>query len=151
MDFPKSSEDKTRLFVGYSRFEFALKETGYLARDKDGVARANWARFAKEDCLGDVMQEALQNPDARELAAEPPETQVTDDCKSWRWEPRMEKPVTTLFMFLVAAKGVRDNLFHGGKHGEDPRDDKLCRAAWHVLELCLKRHHEVRNAFEGKY
>jgi hypothetical protein len=63
----------------------------------------------------------------------------------------MAKPIKSLLTFFLAVNQVRDNLFHGGKHGEDPRDDVLCRAARVVLELCLERHHEVRKAFEYKY
>lgn len=151
IEVPKASGDKLRLFVAYSRFEFALKEAGYLARDDNGIARADWPRFAREKCLTDVMHVASKNPDVREMIARPPQSPITDDGKSWRWKECIEKPITSLLPFFLAVKQVRNNLFHGGKSGEDPRDDLLCRAAWSVLELCLKRHHAVRSAFEYRY
>ena len=148
---PDLSPAKLRLFVAYSRFEFALKEAGYILPDRRRIAHADWRSFANEECLKDVLQVAAADVDVREMIAEPPKVQASDDGKCWHWEETMEKPIQSLGAFFVATKRVRDNLFHGGKHGEDPRDDVLCRAAWAVLELCLKQHQAVRSMFEGKY
>jgi hypothetical protein len=138
------------LFVAYSRFEFALKECGYVT-SKPGIAYADWVSFAREDCLRDVMYEAAKNADVTELIQNPPRMQITNGKGSWGWDQENGKPVFTLKDFFEAIKQVRDNLFHGGKSGEDHRDEKLCRAAWAVLTLCLERHLGVRAMFEGRY
>jgi hypothetical protein len=151
IEIPQASPDKIRLFIAYSRFEFALKEARFLTRDGNGLVRANWKMFAKLSCLNDVLDVAAANSDVQEMLAKPPKLQVMKDGMYWDWEDRWTRPIADLNTFFNAVKQVCDNLFHGGKAGEDPRDDLLCRAAWHVLELCLERHHEVRMAFEGKY
>lgn len=148
---PTASEDKVRLFIAYSRFEFSLKENGYIRPDKDGIAHADWRAFAKEEALRDIFEEAKKDIDVRELIAKPPMTQITSNSQTWHWEERLPKPAPNLLALFLSVKTIRDNLFHGGKQGENPRDDQLCKAAWHVLQLCLDRHHAVRAMFEYKY
>ncbi|WP_119274884.1 hypothetical protein [Taklimakanibacter deserti] len=148
---PDTSPAQLKLFVGYSRFECALKECGYVV-PKAGIAHADWKRFAGEECLKDVMEIASDDADVKEMIADPPATQVTDGDGTWRWAAQIEAPIDALGQFFEAVKQVRDNLFHGGKHGENrERDDTLCRAAWVVLELCAERHPEVGSIFEYKY
>jgi hypothetical protein len=147
---PEASQDKLRMFVAYSRFEFALKECGFLRAGNDGIAHADWKRFAKAADLADVLKEAANDADVRAMIANPPQVQIVRG-KFLAWEEKIAKPIKAVLPLLLAVKAIRDNLFHGGKHGEDPRDDALCRAALVVMSLCLDRYHEVRNVFEGKY
>jgi len=107
-------------FFRFSRFEFALKENGYLMSHEPGTnAEPGWGEFvAKHSSKYKCCVNALQ------LLASPPEKQVVangealswrtvglDDCRS-----DLEKTVRLL-------KTVRNNLFHGGKHGSDDWDN----------------------------
>jgi len=148
---PAASDDVVRFFVAYSRFEFALKETSvFLTHDHDGTARPNWRAFSKHDALKDILVTLSDDPDVADLVSKPPMTQCTNGT-NLDWRSDIEAPIRSVHNLLRATKTVRDNLFHGGKSGEDPRTDTLCRAALRVLMACLERHHDVRMAFEGKY
>ena len=56
---PEASPDKIRLFIAYSRFEFALKECGYVTKTP-GIAYADWHRFARQASLRDVLKTAAR-------------------------------------------------------------------------------------------
>ena len=52
---------------------------------------------------------------------------------------------------IEAAKRVRNNIFHGGKHtphSPPERDAKLVQAARAVLEVCLLADAELKSEFE---
>lgn len=138
------------MFAAYSRFEFALKEYGFLRANKDGIAHADWKDFSEQIDPEGIVERAAKDADVREMIANPPRVQIVRD-KHLDWEERIPAPITKLDELLWAVKSVRNNLFHGGKRGDDPRDNSLCRASLIVLSLCLERHDGVRNIFEGKY
>jgi hypothetical protein len=50
---------------------------------------------------------------------------------------------------LNLVKGIRHNLFHGGKFLYDPaRDDRLLRCSIILLAACLELHPTVRQFYE---
>ena len=101
-------------FYWFSRFEFCLKENGYLRHDEPGSnAEPGWDKFVEKHAAA-----YTPSPAAKELLAAPPERQIviangeldwravgTADCKS------------DLAKIVRLVKTVRNNLFHGGKHG----------------------------------
>lgn len=101
-------------FYWFSRFEFALKENGYLKSHAEGTrAEPGWGEFSVK-----WRPHYRLSKEAEALIASPPARQVVglgdqlgwapvclDDCKS-----DLEKVVRLL-------NTVRNNLFHGGKHG----------------------------------
>lgn len=149
---PNASKAKITLFVAYSRMESALKQAGFVRPGPRRIAQADWRRFAEEPCLSDVLATASCDPDVQAMIADPPRTQIVRaDGRSLEWQEQFPVPLASLEDLLGAVKQVRDNLFHGEKHGDDPRDELLCRAAWTIIKLCLERHHEVGNLFGYRY
>ena len=135
-------------FVVFARFEFALKEAGYVSGAR-GYSEPDWRRFGRE------VAAAFQPPTAEESAAfdvpttQPPLRQVFRDNRlTWEPMPLRGPPVVRA---LEAAKRVRNNLFHGGKHtphSPEGRDAALVSAALTLLNACLQRHERVREAFD---
>jgi hypothetical protein len=142
-------------FAVFSRFEYALKRSGFLKR-QDGRAEPNWDEFA--NTLRGKLSEV---PDAqfiearRFLLAEPPKTQVVAQghlgwqdtlCGSGESEERY---------LLRLVSTVRNNLFHGGKYpypfasvDEPSRDTRLLQAAIAILQACLTSSPQVDSLFE---
>ena len=77
-------------FSAFSRFEFALKRTGYM-RNKD-VAEADWDEFA--DSLGPAFLEEIRVAKcAEELLKEPPRKLIRDGAKlNWREVKPVQRP-----------------------------------------------------------
>ncbi|WP_218145780.1 hypothetical protein, partial [Sphingobium sp. YR768] len=82
-----------------------------------------------------------------------------------RWPPQVQKYVSGQAVFcpvslkadtagggaIEAAKRVRNNLFHGGKHTPHSppyRDENLIRCASQILNACLEADANLRNEFE---
>ena len=147
---PEASNDKVAMFVTYSRFEFALKEAGFVGGADGDIASANWSKFARRKEFGDVLQAVSGDQDVADLIADPPKVQLRRG-NSFEWASQFDSPITSVDQLFLAVKAVRDNLFHGGKAGENKRDDSLCRAGVVVIHACLNRHQRVRDAFEYKY
>jgi hypothetical protein len=107
-------------FYWFSRFEFALKERGYLTSKRAGVrAEADWKGFV-------AAYENLYSasPEAEWLLASPPEVQVVGRAGTLTWcleETRSKESELAVIVRLL--KTVRNNLFHGGKHGPAGWDD----------------------------
>lgn len=156
VDFRKSEllpDGAERFFKIFSRFEFALKESGFLP-EKDGRALANWNAFAGALTM-DFFDDVVRSGRADTLLHNPPKRQISRN-RSLSFEPT-EAPKNTQ-QLLEAICMVRNNLFHGGKSGDpdadysDPhRNEKLIAESQWVLELALERHNDVRFAFEGRY
>jgi hypothetical protein len=109
-----------KFFLRFSRFEFALKETGYLKNHTEGrPAEPGWAQFEQNFKDGYV----LENAGARllELA---PQRQVVAAHSRLKFVPEtFAENVSELGKVTRLLKNVRNNLFHGGKHKPDGWDD----------------------------
>ena len=107
-------------FYKYSRFEFALKENGFLRNPSPGsAALPGWREFA------DTGYAAYRlSPEAADLIDAAPKCQVVGANGNLEWRDvdyrgfpgDLEKVIRLL-------QTVRNNLFHGGKHGADGWDD----------------------------
>ncbi|MDC9823971.1 hypothetical protein PRN20_09505 [Devosia sp. ZB163] len=106
-------------FYWFSRFEFALKECGYLKSKKVGAkAEASWDRFIDNHAEAYVLSNSgsalIEAAPQRQIVGAAdlefaPVTFAAADCDL--------KKVVTL------SNTVRNNLFHGGKHGHATWDD----------------------------
>lgn len=99
-------------FAVFSRFEFTLKETGFL-RVVNGRATPAWRQYGT----------SLSNP---------PQVQIGRE--TWAHAPLRGK--TRIAQALDAVTRVRNNLFHGGKHtphSPPGRDEKLIRTSLTLL------------------
>ena len=106
-------------FYWFSRFEFALKEKRFLKNEAIGArADPSWDKFVKAYRAAYVV-----SPAAEVLLAEKPRRQIVGD-PDHDFEDLLFSPNTADLDKVVAyARMVRNNLFHGGKHGHDQWDD----------------------------
>lgn len=124
-------------FYWFSRFEFALKENGLLKAGPHNSAQADWNKFIATFEMHYEIDIA-----AEELLANPPDVQVVDNGHAWRWSPlTLSDDQSNLSKITLILKTIRNNLFHGGKHGAEGWD-KPDR-----VEFLLSRGIQVLNSF----
>lgn len=123
-------------FYWFSRFEFSLKENGYLKNHIAGTtAEPGWDEFVKK-----WENQYPSSPEAEYLLYAPPERQIIGTCAELDWEPvGLQDCKSDLEKVVRLLKTVRNNLFHGGKHGsagwDDPdRTHKLLNASKSILD-----------------
>jgi hypothetical protein len=130
------SELAFEFFFAFSRFEFALKENQFLKRHTPGVrAEPGWSEYV-------AKWESAYKPSssAQLILDEKPEQQVVGLGDSLAWRPvNLNECKSTLAKVIRLLQTVRNNLFHGGKHGgagwDDPvRTSKLLRAGLFVVK-----------------
>lgn len=146
---PKVSEAAAKLFACISRFEFALKECGeYVCGPEDGKASPDWGKFSQLAQQQGAYEHLTKCKSTRILSDAPPRKQIRKgDAAVWS-DPIS---VSNMQQFTEAIRQVRNNLFHGGKSGPDPRDDELCEAASHAIIYLMHIDHRVEAAFRGQY
>lgn len=145
---PAASNAAVRLFATFARFEFALKEAGFVQADRHGSAMPDWKRFSSLEPTRLVVAKIRNDVLAPELTVRPPKRQV---ATSFGWEWRDVQATEDAASLVGAIRRVRNNLFHGGKSGPDPRDDLLCRESVACLLALLEVDDGVAAAFEGRY
>lgn len=123
-------------FYWFSRFEFALKENRYLRNSAVGAnAEPGWDRFVNE-----WSGQYSVSDEAKELIAASPKRQVVAANGDLEWEHvGLNECHNDLAKVIRLLKTVRNNLFHGGKHGADGWDDaarteKLLKLGMAVLD-----------------
>lgn len=127
-----------RVFLVFSRFEFALKRSGFASQSRNrlDVKRKELAKKHSNSPLPSPLPEDLSH-----LIENPPRRQKFEDgCLGWQ-EREVAPKNLTLEWLLDAAYIVRNNLFHGGKWTslqEPATDEKLLRAALAVIKLALE-------------
>lgn len=140
-----------RLFLVFSRTEYALKASGF--NNGDGPAEVNWRNFAI------AVENLIQDPSSKELieAIEfflnaPPKKQVIVGGVI-QWEVSVPQTDSCADKLLVYVRRVRNNLFHGGKfngHWFDPeRSEPLLRHSLTILLSCVEFVPSVREAYFG--
>lgn len=136
-------------FAAFARFEYAMKATRYCDGDRHGNARPDWVTLKSE--LGEAisLDEAAQGAIVY-LLAEPPMIQkLVDDRAEFRGEPLAGDNQGA--QAIEAAKRVRNNLFHGGKHtphSPPERDTELVCTALTILQACLSADSDLNAEFE---
>lgn len=135
-----------RFFAVFSRFEFALKESGCMRKDMKRAEPA-WRCFGEEAAQwlnvapGSALDAAILY-----LNGNPPQVQMRN---GWQVEPLHGE--TAIARAIDAACRVRHNLFHGGKHtphSPDGHDQRLVESALAVLTACLEQDDNLRAIFE---
>ncbi len=120
MEFDQQLKDLIyNFFFSFSRFEFALKETGYRNRDRYKTAVPDWKRF-----INDHENHYEIDESARRLIDHPPRKQILND-NMLIWQDITFNRMSDLKKMSLIVKTIRNNLFHGGKHGERSWDDPL--------------------------
>jgi hypothetical protein len=107
-------------FYWFSRFEFALKENGYLKSHQAGAtAEPGWDDFCRR-----WGQHYSTSKEASVLLGAPPDRQIVLENDELDWTPvGLGDCRTHLEMVVRLLKTVRNNPFHGGKHGGAEWDD----------------------------
>ncbi|HBO4889760.1 hypothetical protein ACIUZJ_27080 [Pseudomonas aeruginosa] len=101
-------------FYWFSRFEFSLKENGYLKHIRPGDrAEPGWDNFVqKHSDKYSISQSATA------LIEQRPEQQIVLPGRELGWRPvKLDDHNSDLARVAHLLKTVRNNLFHGGKHG----------------------------------
>lgn len=125
-----------------------MKEAGFVRADRNGVALPDWGRFEEEPKVATVVAGLVRDGLASEIVARPPRLQVaTETGLGWQEVAASEAPAA----ILRSLRRVRNNLFHGGKSGPDPRDNLLCEEAVVCLLALLAADTGVEAAFDGRY
>jgi len=119
-------------FAVFSRFEFALKESGFV-RSHRGLIEPAWKRYGSVIATlltiepGSPLDEAIDY-----LCNEPPLFQVG----ATQWEQCPLQNSNKLEQAIDAIKQVQNNLFHSAKHTPHSlhgRDNKLVKSSLFVL------------------
>ncbi len=106
-------------FYYYSRFEFALKEHKYLKNEEIGeTADAGWEKLVKK-----FAQVYVASESAKKLIGLHPKRQIVSVGLELNWRPvGIAHCNNDLCRVVVMLKTIRNNLFHGGKHGDADMD-----------------------------
>lgn len=122
-------------FYWFSRLEFALKENGYLKSHVPGEnAEPGWDEFVTK-----WQEQYTSSAEGRLLLKSPPERQVVLEGDKLHWRAvGLGDCKSDLARVVRLVKTVRNNLFHGGKHGgagwDDPeRTQELLEASLALL------------------
>ena len=146
-----------QFFACFSRFECALKRSGFLKVSKTNGAEPHWNKYAKslhgrfKNVAGQDFKDAVAF-----LLDEPPQRQVVDVVngeKTLTWaKTSVKRKDEKNVLSLVSV--VRNNLFHGGKYStgllEEPaRNEDLLKATITILHHCLPLNKKVHLAFKA--
>ncbi len=143
-------------FSDFSRFEYALKEAGYVKRNEQyGNAETDWRKFRRAIRHSYNPEMNPEVADAvKYLFSEPPRSHAVDSG-SLTWEDLERKDYQTdVDWLLLLVKTVRNNLFHGSKsvyHSEEEldRDAQLLKSSLVVLRAFINWNPKVKRHFEG--
>lgn len=141
----------TEFFLVFSRFEYALKASGF--NKGDGPAQPNWSMFAaavknwvsstRDQKVSEAIQFILREPPKKQFI-EHGNIVWKDGCLS------TQSQSDALFQYI---RRIRNNLFHGGKfngHWFAPeRSELLMRAGLIVLKAAVEQESSVRAAYHG--
>jgi hypothetical protein len=144
-----------KFFLFYSRFEYALKQAGYVESDRNNNAKANWISFAQEH--PEVMENRSRNPLLNDAVAllenNPPKKQMYYESQNeLRWKNDDYNEEFNLSRALTLVCRIRNNLFHGGKSVQGPideisRDTRLLKAGLTILLETLNSDESVKKYF----
>ena len=118
-------------FATFSRFEFALKRSGYVLGAAGGRASPNWVQFARD--LGNDFFTAMRDAEAARIFFEAPPKRLTVRPDGGV-EFTEQAELANTQMLLEAVGLVRNNLFHGEKAWIGERDKRLLRASLFLLD-----------------
>ena len=135
-------------FYWFSRFEFCLKENHYLRHENDGdIAEPGWNKFVDR-----YFNQYIPSLEAQELIASPPERQIVRGNGTLDWTPvGLADCKSDLAMVARLVKTVRNNLFHGGKHGGTGWDDPARTQQLLTSSKAVLRQLAVLGSFEDDY
>lgn len=149
-------------FLGFSRFEYALKASGFFKPPRPRrnhptlphEAESDWARFALliRDTFQPDRTEILKRACDYILHSPPMKQVIIGNGVAWETPLRPTHESEPEFL-LRMVRCVRNNLFHGGKysvevHESTQRTEMLLKSSLIILEECLPLAPDVRREFD---
>lgn len=143
-----------KLFSEFSRFEYALKEAGYVRKHKrHGTAEPAWPMFEEAVEESYRLEEDTEFAGAVEyLFSASPRVQVRKG-EALDWKPLKRGERTDIQWLTLLVRTVRNNLFHGSKYAyysqeELDHDTVLVKSSLIVLKALASWNTEVSRHFE---
>jgi hypothetical protein len=148
-----------QFFVAFSRFEYALKRSGFVKCGPSHSVLPDWNKFASErldEQIEDLMDTEFTAARSY-LFQKPPQRQILRSNNTTGWCENSKRHNESEGVYLLRlVRDVRNNLFHGGKY---PRPDglvtdqalhnsQLLQACLTILEKCLSLDAKVKGYFE---
>jgi hypothetical protein len=135
-------------FVVFSRFEFALKRSGYFKGNEDRVD-PDWDQFCSK--VHNKFNKAVSPEFERACeyyTTKPPKKQIIRNGKVV-WKDNMQGTGESEFRWIIRSiKTVRNNLFHGAKFPFSlTRDTELLSFGLVLLHECMKYDPHVEKEF----
>ena len=102
----------------FARFEFALKENGFVKNGPYDAALADWDKFRNRFA-------SVFTPSSNEVAllSSPPQRQVLADGRAEWQTTSLDRESSELGKVILVLKTIRNNLFHGGKSSQADWDN----------------------------
>jgi len=140
-------------FVTFSRFECALKASGFINGSDDRVS-ANWETFVASirDDFDNAQKTSQIHFAVEYLINHPPKIQnYSNNQLGWR-DRTFEDNLPLINKLCLSIKDIRNNLFHGGKFNgnfeeEVSRNFILLNSAIEILNHWLQLSQTVRQNF----
>lgn len=134
-----------KFFTLFSLFEYALKRGGFLTIGRSSEAQPDWENFANTI---NPQFTALHKP-RLELAKsymlnQPVMRQVVHNTATTFTPRNRPNNMNDTVWLSILIRGVRNNLFHGGKFRYDrPRDPELIKNSLIILEVWAQLNPDV--------
>jgi hypothetical protein len=141
-------DETLRFFATFARFEFAMKQCGYLRLTDHGtVAQACRERLGA-DLPADFFDGVRDARIATMLLERPPKELYVQYGAQPQFGSQAP-PLTTTRQILNAVWRVRNNLFHGNKMypADRERDAALMSGALAVIDAIMQRKQDLSSAF----
>jgi hypothetical protein len=149
---PEGWELITEFFISFSRFECALKESGFTNGGANSVT-PNWDRFVSNIKSKYYLPKSLQINDAIDyIIGQPPKIQILINGRL-TWRNRVfSSGDDEIIKLKLSICDIRNNLFHGGKfqgiYEEDvSRNYMLLRSSITILNYWLTLNTRVNQLF----
>ena len=133
-------------FKLFARYEFALKDMGYINVGRNDEPNPAWDRFANEigEQLFSTDQDTIKESIDYILSSPPKRQVVIEGIAQWQDVPNNERNSQALFGHI---RRIRNNLFHGAKFNGtwfDPqRSEKLLSCGFNILSYCIELNDEI--------
>lgn len=138
-------------FIIFSRFEYALKSSGYIPDKKKSKPEIDWKNF-KEEIKDEFKLEEVKHPNEMELFEDFKTQYIYKGTLKWR-EFNIDSTKSDAEIIIDIVKTIRNNLFHGAKNTEyctgvdEKRDENLLLYGIKAIEKLIEAEKEVKTNF----
>lgn len=139
-----------KFFTIFSLFEYALKQTNFRTIGRSGEAQPDWEGFANNiNPQFDIQATPDLVAAVNYMLSRPVMKQTLRNNALVFIRRHRPNNMNDAVWLSVLIRGVRNNLFHGGKFRYDrPRDPELIQHSMTILEVWSQYNNDVRIALE---